>query len=119
LVSLFVWDIPRKLTAGQMTTSMEQGLIWESHRCSAGQETCWRSVSAALWCHIVQQKLTDGCASVNFFHTIWHYITKESNIHWQCHKNIKSHLLQNQKQCKVHIDLGWMRTVVSNLHILQ
>jgi hypothetical protein len=27
LVSLFVWDIPRKLTAGQMTTSMEQGLI--------------------------------------------------------------------------------------------
>jgi len=74
LVRLFIWDIPDKLTAGQLTNSMEQGLTWEEHKCSAGQEIWWRLVSSALWRQVVRQKLTDGCGSANFFHTTWHYI---------------------------------------------
>jgi hypothetical protein len=53
LVRLFIWDIPDKLTAGQLTSSMEQGLTWKEHKCSAGQEIQWRSVFSALWHHVV------------------------------------------------------------------
>jgi len=38
LFRLFIWDIPGKLTAGQLINSMEQGLTWEEHKCSAGQK---------------------------------------------------------------------------------
>jgi len=97
LVRLFIWDIPDKLTAGQLTNSMEQGPTWEEHKRTACHEILWRSVSSALRHQVVGQKLTDGSVSANFYHTTRHYITQDSNLHRYCQKNIRCHPQQNQK----------------------